>query len=606
MSEAFHDEDEVQRRSFDAALLMRLLGHVRPYRGWFILASALLLIAAIVSNTVPWFMMRAFDAAIYGRDTAAPSNESLTFYIAIMLVLMLSEAIIRYAQLFIVSVIGQKTMLDMRMEIFDHLQRMTMRFVQKNPVGRLMTRVTNDVEKIQATIVTGMVQVISDAITVFVVLGFMFVMNWQLAIAALSLIPVMFVTGTVFRRFAHKSYLEIRKRLARLNTFMQENVTGMQVVQLYNLESSNHDKFEKLNADHRDEWIRQVRYYATYFPIVDLLGVVTLAIIIALGGRQILFGYETAAGPVTVGMFFAFVQYTDRLFAPVRAIADRYNLLLEAMASSERIFALLDTEPEIDNAPGAIPAERLEGRVQFENVSFAYVDENWVLNDIDLDVAPGERVAVVGHTGAGKSTLAALISRFYDVQHGAVKIDSIDVRDYEIRSMRRNIGVVLQDVFLFSGTIEENIRLGDDTMSDEWVRECAERACALDFIDRLPGTFDYDVGERGCNLSTGQRQLVAFARTLAHDPRILILDEATANIDTATESLIQQAIEETIEGRTAIIIAHRLSTVQKADRIIVMHHGRIAEQGDHQSLLAQRGLYHTLYQLQFRGHGQVA
>lgn len=603
MSEEYHDTDEITHGAFDRALLWRLLTHVRPYRGWFILASVLLLIAALLSSIMPIYMMRAIDTTV---DPTPESKPLLIQYVLIMVALMVGEALVRYTQLLIVAVIGQKTMLDMRMEIFAHLQKMTMRFVQRNPVGRLMTRVTNDVEKIQATIVTGVVQVISDAITVVVVLAFMFAINHRLAIVAVSLIPFVFIAGTVFRYFAHKSYLEIRMKLARLNTFMQENISGIQVVQLFNREKANLDKYKKLNADHRDEWLRQIHYYATYFPVVDILGTLSLALIILFGGRQILEGHATFAGPASVGMFFAYVQYTERLYAPVRAIADRYNLILEAMASSSRIFQLLDTTPEIESPVDGLAADSIDGRIEFEDVSFAYVDDTWVLQDINIDIKPGEHIAVVGHTGAGKSTFAALVSRFYDVQQGTIKIDGRNIRDYELRALRQKVGVVLQDVFLFSGSIKANIHLGDDTMTDEWIRQCADQASALGFIENLPGGFDYDVGERGCNLSTGQRQLIAFARTLAHDPRILILDEATANIDTATEALIQKAIARLIEGRTAIVIAHRLSTIQKADRIIVMHHGHIAEEGTHQSLLAERGLYYKLYRLQFRGQAEVA
>ena len=603
MSIGFHDDDEVTHADFDSVIMRRLMGHVRPYRGWFFLASALLLVAAILNSLTPVYMMYAIDTAI-APEVEEASN--LPFYVAMMVGLMIIEALVRYGQMLIVAVVGQKTMLDMRMEIFRHLQDMSMSFVQRNPVGRLMTRVTNDVEKIQATIVTGMVQVISDAITVVVVLVFMFIINWQLALVAVSLIPFVFLTGTVFRHFANKSYLEIRKRLAALNTFMQENISGMQIVHLFNREKWNRDRYDKLNADHRNEWLRQVHYYATYFPFLDFIGTLSLALVIYFGSRQILGGQGTIAGEASVGMFFAYVHYTERLYAPIRAIADRYNLILEAMASSQRIYRLLDTKPDIVDKPDAQPADAVEGSIEFNDVSFAYKEDTWVLNDIDMHIKPGEHVAVVGHTGAGKSTLAALVSRFYDVQKGSIAIDGVDVRDYQLSAMRRNIGVVLQDVFLFSGSIEANIRLGDDSMSDAWIRECAEHACALEFIERLPGGFDYDVGERGCNLSTGQRQLIAFARTLAHDPKILILDEATANIDTATEALIQKAIGRLIEGRTAIVIAHRLSTIQKADRILVMHHGRIVEEGDHQSLLAERGLYYKLYQLQFRGQAEAA
>lgn len=631
MSAEYHDDDEITQRSYDPIILRRLMGYIRPHRTAIVAATALLFVAALMSNAVPLLTMLAFDAAIGAperiaieqavaanggvptpeqtqalADLRAENLASLPFFIGLMAALMLGEAVVRYAQLYIVAVVGQQTMLDMRMGIFSHLQNMSLRFLDRNPVGRLMSRVTNDVEKIQATIVTGMVQVISDLFMIVVVLAFMFAINVPLSLLAISTIPLVFLASLLFRKYAHSSYLEIMKRIAKVNVFMQENVTGMHIVQLFGRQSRNHEAFAKLNGAHRDEWLRQIRYYAVYFPVVDFLGDLTLAIIILYGGSQILGGFETVAGTASVGMFFAYVQYTERLFGPVRAIADRYNLLLEAMASSERIFKLLDTQPDIEDKPGALPADAIEGAIDFDGVWFAYNDETWILKDITLAIRPGERIAVVGHTGAGKTTLSAMLSRFYDVQKGAVRIDGVDVRDYQQTPLRGRIGVVLQDVFLFSGSVADNIRLGDEKMTDEWVRDCAEYVNAAPFIERLPGGYDYDVGERGCHLSTGQRQLLAFARTLAHNPRILVLDEATSSVDTATEAYIQDAIHKLMEGRTSIVIAHRLSTIQNADRIVVMHHGEIREIGSHQELLAQRGIYYTLYRLQYKDQADVA
>lgn len=631
MSAEFHDDDEITQRSYDPVILRRLMGYIRPHRTAIGAATALLFIAALMSNAVPLLTMLAFDAAIgaperiaieqavaaNGGEATAEQTQalaelrkenlaSLPFFIGLMAALMLGEALVRYAQLYIVAVVGQQTMLDMRMGIFRHLQNMSLRFLDRNPVGRLMSRVTNDVEKIQATIVTGMVQVISDLFMIVVVLAFMFAINVPLSLLAISTIPLVFLASLLFRKYAHTSYLEIMKRIAKVNVFMQENVTGMHIVQLFGRQARNHEAFAKLNGAHRDEWLRQIRYYAVYFPVVDFLGDLTLAIIILYGGTQILGGFETIAGTASVGMFFAYVQYTERLFGPVRAIADRYNLLLEAMASSERIFKLLDTQPDVEDKPEALPADAIEGAIDFDGVWFAYNEENWVLKNVDLAIRPGERIAVVGHTGAGKTTLSAILSRFYDVQKGAVRIDGVDVRDYQQTPLRGRIGVVLQDVFLFSGSVADNIRLGDASMTDEWVRACAEYVNAAPFIERLPGGYEYDVGERGCHLSTGQRQLLAFARTLAHNPRILVLDEATSSVDTATEAYIQDAIHKLMEGRTSIVIAHRLSTIQNADRIVVMHHGEIREIGNHQELLAQRGIYYTLYRLQYKDQADVA
>jgi len=624
MTEGYHFEDEIQQRAYDAHLMRRLLQYLRPHRRLMQLAAVLLLVAAVLSSIVPWLNWQAISWYINNPErtqieqqlkTAAPEaavalrqalevqkhidQRHLLVLIAIAFGLMLVEGILRYIEMVVVAYVGQKTMMTMRMEIFTHLQKMSLRFLDKNPVGRLMTRVTNDVEKIQETIVNGAVQTINDLAVLAVVLCFMFWNNWRLALITLSPLPFVFVTAYVFRKYAQASYLEVRRKIATLNAYMQETLSGIRIVQLFSREKATRQQYNVYNAEHRDEWFRQVHYYAVYFPVVDFLGAVSLALIIYYGGLQILRaeGLQSAAN---IGMFFAYVQWSERLYGPIRALADRFNLILEAMASSHRVFELLDTPEDIANKPGALPAPRLRGDVQFQGTWFAYEQPQWVLRDIDLAIRPGERIAVVGHTGAGKSSLINVLTRFYDIQRGAVLVDGVDVRDYQKESLRRQIGVVLQDVFLFNGTIENNIRLGNEELDFERVRACAEYVNAAPFIERLPGGYQYVVGERGGNISTGQRQLLAFARVLAHDPAILVLDEATSSIDPETEALIQDAIGKLMEARTSIVIAHRLSTVQHADRIVVMHHGEIREVGTHQELLAQRGLYHTLYQLQYR------
>jgi ATP-binding cassette subfamily B protein len=618
----FHAHDEVQQRGFDKRLMMRLLAYIKPY--WKIITAAvvLLLAASILSNLIPFLTMRAIDWYIHSpaREAAAASASAaeaanldalrdedlrgLFTIIAILFGLMMGESVLRYAQSVIVAYVGQRTMFNMRMNIFEHLQRMSLRFLDKNPVGRLMTRVTNDVETIQQSIVTGMVRVISDLFTVFVVVGFMLYVNATLALITLSPLVLVLAASWIFGHFARKSYLEIRRRVASLNAYMQEIVTGIRVVQAFNQEDRVFDEYSKRNAEHRNEWFRQVRNYAIYFPIIEFLGTLSLALIVLYIGHRMLGDAEMAAG-ASVGTMFAFLQYGERLFQPIRGLADRYNMLLEAMASSDRIFNLLDTPEDIRDKPDAVQCGELDGAVEFRNVWFAYENDDggepeWVLKDVSFSIAPGERVAIVGHTGAGKSTIINLLSRFYDVQHGQILVDGVDVRDYEKESLRRNIGIVLQDVFLFSGTIEHNIRLGNEELSVERMKACAQHVNAARFIERLPKGYEHEVGERGSNLSTGQRQLVAFARVLAHDPRILVLDEATSSVDTETEAYIQDAIHKLMAGRTSIAIAHRLSTIQHADRIIVMHHGEIREMGSHQELLARGGLYYTLYQLQYR------
>jgi len=625
VSDGYHMEDELQQRSYDARLMRRLLAYVRPYRRYMILAAVLLLAAAFLTSLTPWLYWKSIAWYINSPErvaletrleeagpSAAPEERAaleqqaahdqaaLLTLIAVIVLLLLGETATRYAQMLIVAIIGQKTLLKMRVQIFSHLQDMSLRFLDRNPVGRLMTRVTNDVEKIQETIVSGVVQVVNDLCVILVVLGFMAWNNWRLTLIVLSPIPFVFITGWVFRNYVRVSYVEIRKKIARLNAYMQENVSGMRIVQLFRREDANYGEYERRNADHRDEWFRQIKYYAVYFPVVDFLSTLSLALIILYGGRQILDLQALLGTPADIGMFFAYVHWSERLYGPIRALADRYNLLLEAMASSERVFELLDTPEDVANKPEAVKAAGVQGRVEFRDVWFAYEPGQWVLKGIDLTVEPGERVAIVGHTGAGKTTFTNLLTRFYDVQRGDVTVDGVDVRDYEKGSLRRHIGVVLQDVFLFNGSIEHNIRLGNRAMPDDRMRACAAHVNAAPFIERLPEGYAYDVGERGCNISTGQRQLVAFARALAHAPRILVLDEATSSVDPETEALIQDAISKLMEGRTSIVIAHRLSTIQHADRIVVMHHGEIRETGTHQELLAQRGLYYTLYRLQYQ------
>ncbi|MFO7976813.1 MAG: ABC transporter ATP-binding protein [Candidatus Hydrogenedentota bacterium] len=617
MSEGYHIDDELQQRSYDRHLMRRLLGYLREYRVAMVSAVLLLLTASFLITLVPYLNKVTIDNYIGNperlelqrqlpEDEVTPElqqliehdRRNLKMMMLIIAGLMLVETIARYLQNLIVAYVGQKTMLTMRLQIFDHLQRMSLKFLDRNPIGRLMTRVTNDVEKIQQTIVGGMVQVVSELLTVFVILGFMFWVNWQLALIIMTTVPFVFLAGFIFRKYARHSYIEIRRKLARMNAYAQEMVSGMRIVQLFAAEDATYDEYRKRNADHRNEWFRQVRNYAIYFPVVDFLSMLTIGLIVLyIGDRFLRFGDTVGA---SVGTLFAYVQWSERFYAPIRTIADRYNLLLEAMASSERIFGLLDTKEEIGNAPKALVPEHLEGRVEFKDVWFAYEPGQWILKGVNLSIEPGERIAIVGHTGAGKTTIINLLSRFYDVQRGSICIDGVDVRAYDKTALRRHIGTVLQEVFLFSGSIEQNIRLSNDALDMGRVRECAAYVNAAKFIEKMPGKYSYDVGERGTNLSTGQRQLLAFARTLAHDPQILVLDEATSSVDTETEALIQDAIRKLMSGRTSIVIAHRLSTVQNADRIVVVHHGEIREVGTHRELLQKQGLYYRLYQLQYK------
>lgn len=620
MSEGYHHEDDAPQRAYDGRLMRRLLRYVRPYRRWMLIAVALLCVVAVISNITPLLIMWSVDryianvatnvagnAASPGAGATVTASIDRLFRLTLILAaLVMAEAVLRYLQLLIVSFVGQRTMFEMRVGLFEHLQRMSLSFLDRHPVGRLMSRVTNDVERIQQTIVSGVVDVSSDLLTLVAILCFMFAINWELALISLCPVPFILIVSGLFRKFAQRSFLEIRRKIARLSAYMQESLSGIRVVQLFRREEACAAEFDRKNADHRDEWFRQVRNFALYFPAVDFLSALSVSLIILYCGMQFLRTQALVSGVASVGTLFSYVFWAERFFGPIRALADRYNMLLEAMASSERVFQLLDTAPDIQDGPSAIAPHRIEGLVEFDQVGFAYETERYVLRDINLRIAPGERVAIVGHTGAGKSTLISLLTRFYDVSEGAIRIDGVDVRDYEQLALRRQIGLVLQEVFLFSGSIAENIRLGNRDLDDAVVRRCAAYVNAAPFIERLPGAYEYEVGERGGNLSTGQRQLLAFARTLAHDPRILVLDEATSSVDPETEALIQDAINKLLVGRTCIVIAHRLSTIQHCDRIVVLHHGRIREIGTHQELLALGGLYRTLYELQYRDQASAA
>ena len=623
-ADSYHVADEARVDSLEWGLLRRLLRLLLPHKRWMGVAIFLLLIASCLSNASPLIMMYAVDTYINAPKADDPAAISATISGLMQMTFLLAaivfgEAIIRSVQLMLVTWVGQRTMYEMRMELFRHIQDLPLSFLDRNPVGRLMSRVTSDVDKIQQSIVMGIVQGLSGMLTIVAVLIFMFYVNWQLAFVALLPLPFIFLTSWIFRKFASQSFLEIRRKIATISAYMQETMGGIHLVQILDRQSAVFQEYETRNADHRDEWLRQVRNFAFYFPAIEFFSGLSTALILLYVGLQVLGTGAEVTGLASFGTLVGYVYWTERLYVPIRGLADRYNMLLEALASSERVFELMDTPSDITDKPTALDPAALRGEVEFDGVWFSYGTASsgsvlaesehpdaeaedgsrWVLRDVSFRVAPGERVAIVGHTGAGKTTIINMLGRFYDPQRGAVRIDGVDVRDYQQEKMRQHIGIVLQSVFLFNASIADNIRLGNADMSIDWVRECAERVHAAKFIERMPGGYDYKVGERGANLSAGQRQLIAFARTLAHGPEILVLDEATSNIDTETEALIQDAMQTLMNGRTSIVIAHRLSTIIEADVIHVLHQGRLHAHGTHAELMQSSAYYRELTALAF-------
>ena len=591
-----HHEEDVLGRGYDRRLMRRLLGYLRPYRGQVALAVVVALGESLVQLAGPYLTREAIDNGIRHRDIGHLDRVAVLYMVA-----LLGGLLLGYLGTQLMQKVGQHIMLDLRMALFRHLQRLPISYFDRHPVGRVMTRVTNDVDVLNELFTSGLVSFVGDVFLLLGILVAMVRLNAELMGVAFSVLPLIVIVTLTFRSRVRRSFRDIRTRLARLNAFLNEHLSGIGTVQILNRERKSHQEFRELNAAHRNANLQAVRYHALFFPALELVGALAVSLIVWYGGRQVMWT------GITLGTLVAFIQYTQRFFRPISDLSEKYNILQQAMASSERIFELLDTPPDpsvadesqIERRPRT--EKRLQGSIEFENVSFAYRDQDWVLKEIDFRVAPGEKVAVVGATGSGKTTIANLLMRFYDPQRGVVRVDGRDLRDHDVRSLRRRMGLVLQDTFLISGTIESNLRLADGDLGREALERAARDVNASGFIERLPGGFEAEVRERGATLSVGQKQLLAFARTLASDPDVLVLDEATANVDTHTEVLIQQALHRLMAGRTALVIAHRLSTIQDVDRIIVLHHGRIREMGTHAELLEKRGIYFRLYQLQYFG-----
>jgi len=587
-------EDEILGKAYDARLMRRLLGYVRPYIGLVALSVVLLLLSSSASLTGPYLVRIGID-----RYITPGRLRGLGALTAIYLAILAAGFIFRYLQSYLMQLVGQRAMYDLRLALFAHLQRLSVRFYTHTPVGRLITRITNDIDALNEMITQGVVGIFGDLIMLVGILGVMLWMEWRLALITFTVMPLILYVTALFRVRSREIYRAVRTRLARINAYLNENITGMPIVQLFNRERRNFEQFDALNRELLGWHLRGLRAFAMFHPSVGVISALAIAFILVFGG-----GVFRAS--VTIGLLVAFIQYAQRFFEPIEELAEKYNILQAAMASSERLFRLLDELVEVEDPVESVPLERVRGEIEFRNVWFAYEDTDdgtpdWVLKDVSFRIRPGESVAFVGHTGAGKSSIINLICRFHDPQRGQVLVDGVDVRRYAQRDLRRHIGLVLQDVFLFSGTIESNIRLGNAEISDEEVRRAAEFVNAHRFIDRLGRGYRTEVKERGATLSVGQKQLIAFARAIAHNPEILlVLDEATSSVDVETEILIQDALRKVLRDRTSIIIAHRLSTIQHVNRIIVLHKGHIVEEGRHQELLTRGGIYTKLYQLQYR------
>jgi len=589
-------EEEILGKAYDGTLMRRLLKYLRPYRRHVIAGIVMSIVVSSMEAVRPYFIKVAVDENIARGDRRGLLATTLLFFMV-----MLVRGLVQYANTYLTQWIGQRTIFDLRMEVFAHLQNLGVKFYDRNPIGRLITRVTNDIEVLNEMFSSGIVMVFSDVFTIIGILYFMFSMNWELALISLSVLPLLFYGTFVFRKKAREAYREVRLQIARINAFMQEHVTGMMVDQVFGREGKAFRTFEGINALHRDANIKSVFYYAVFYPGVDLVGAIAIGLVIWYAG------VDALSGSITIGTVMAFLQFNEMFWRPIRDLSEKYNIMQTAMASSERVFKLLDDRTLVQDPPDPVEFPSMRGDIEFRHVWFSYnpprdgaEPTEWALKDVSFTIKAGETVAFVGHTGAGKTTIISLLARFYEIQKGEILIDGVNIGRMRQGDLRRHIAVVLQDVFLFSGDITSNIGLGDTSISGDRIRAAARVVGATTFIEQLPGQFYAEVKERGATLSVGQKQLISFARALAFHPRILVLDEATSSVDTETEILIQNAIKKLLHGRTSIVIAHRLSTIQSASKIIVMHKGEIREMGTHQELLALGGIYFKLYQLQYK------
>lgn len=575
-------------RIFDIIVLKRLVGFIKPYTKQFLLLVFLIILLAALVPATPLLIQYTIDNYIMQAN-----YRGLTIMVAIMIGLQIVQSVVQYFNTYLSGWLGQNIIRDIRISLYKHLLDLRLKFYDNTPIGRLVTRTISDIETLSDVFSEGLAAIVGDILQIIVILGVMLSIDWRLTLVSLSMIPLLLISTYIFKEKIKDSFNEVRTAVSNLNSFVQEHITGMSIVQIFNSEESEFKKFDEINREHRRANLKSVLYYSVYFPVAEVIAAACTGLLVWYGAKGIL------SEDITVGTLTAFIMFVSMFFRPIRMIADRFNTLQLGIVSTDRILKLLDSKEYIANNGTYLP-ENMKGNVKFEHVWFAYNDEDYVLKDVSLEVKAGEMIALVGATGAGKSSVINLLSRFYEINKGHIYIDNVDIQSYELNALRSNIGVVLQDVFLFSDTIMQNITLGNPSITREKVLEAADLVGARKFIERLPGGFDYNVMERGATLSVGQRQLISFVRAMVYDPKIIVLDEATSSVDTETEEMIQNAIEKLMKGRTSVVIAHRLSTIQKANTIIVMDKGEIKEQGTHEELLAHEGFYTQLYKMQYK------
>jgi ATP-binding cassette subfamily B protein len=586
--EILHQE-EALGKAYDSHLMKRLLTYLRPYKKQVAIGVVFLLVASVVQIAMVFLLKTGIDRFIANKDSAGLALIAGVFALAILI-----GFFIEYVQLYLTTWLGQRVQDDLRMQIFRHVQKLHLGYFDRTPVGRVVTRLTNDVNALNEMFSSGVVTVIGDIFMLVLIIGAMLYLNWILALITFATLPLLIGATLIFRAKVRDVYRIVRTKLAQLNAFMQEHITGMTIVQLFNREQRTFGRFDAINKDLRAAHFRSIYYYAAFFPTVEIIGAISAALLLYYGGLKIY------TGALTFGGLVAFLQLVEKFYRPIRDLSEKYNILQASMASSERIFKLLDTPPAIVDKPGAISLPNVTGKIEFDDVWFGYIEDEWVIKGMSFTVNPGEKIAIVGATGAGKTTLISLLYRFYEKQKGRIKIDGTDVSDIKIDDLRKHLGLVLQDVFLFTGDFAGNVRLRNEKISDDEVKKALSRVGYDRFLKREEMGIHTEVKERGATLSTGQKQLLSFARALAFNPEILILDEATSSVDTETELIIQKALDELLKDRTSIIIAHRLSTIQKADKIVVLHHGQVREMGNHEDLLKLRGIYYKLYEMQYK------